>query len=121
LIACANVTNLLLARGVSRRRDIGIRLAVGARPYRIARMLVLEAVVLAGLGAIAAVLLALWGAPLVQSYFLPGAVAGQSVLDFRELAMMAGVALAAAILSVTLPTWRATRPSLATSLTSGPR
>ncbi|HKV72567.1 MAG TPA: FtsX-like permease family protein [Gemmatimonadales bacterium] len=120
LIACANVTNLLLARGVSRRRDIGIRLAVGARPYRIARMLVLEAVVLAGLGAIAAMLLALWGAPVVQAYFLPNAT-GSSVLDLRGVLTMSGVALCAALLSVSVPAWRATRPSLAMSLTSGPR
>src|SRR6185437_1481485 len=91
-----------------------------ARPYRIARMLLVEAIVLAAFGTVAAVLLASWGAPVVQAYFLPDATAG-SVLDLRELATMSSVALVAAILSVSIPVWRATRPSLAMSLGSGAR
>ena len=121
LIACVNVTNLLLARGVARGREIGIRLAVGARPYRVVRLLLVEAITLAAIGTTAALFLALWGGPLVQAFFLPGALPGHSILDWRSLAAMVGVAIVAAFASTVMPAWRATRPELAMSLWAGAR
>ena len=104
VIACANVANLLLARGAGRRREIAIRLALGAGRGRIARQLITESLVLAAAGGVLGVGLARAAVALVAR--LAGSVIprlGEAGLDLRILLFALAVTLLAGILSGAAP------------------
>jgi predicted permease len=106
LIACANVANLLLARGATRQREIAIRMAVGGGRGRLIRQLLTESLLLSGIGAMFGILFAEWSARLLVR-FLDAPL--DLTLDARILAFTAGVAVLTGLLFGIAPAWRGTR------------
>ncbi|MEX0893208.1 MAG: ADOP family duplicated permease [Gemmatimonadota bacterium] len=106
IIACANVANLLLARGMTRRRETAVRLSLGATRGRVARQHLAESLVLAALGGAAGVALAFLGLALTRQFPLP---AGAGRLDGRVLAFTATLSLATGLLFGLAPALRAGR------------
>jgi putative ABC transport system permease protein len=110
LVACANVANMLLARSVSRRRELAIRTAIGAGPWRILRQLLTESVLLAAGGGLAGVLLAGWLVRMVLALAPAGFIGIQQVaIDRQVLLFTAGVAVATGLLFGLAPARRGFR------------
>jgi putative ABC transport system permease protein len=122
LIACANVTNLLLARATGRQREVAIRVALGAGRFRLARQFLVEAVVLYGLGAAGALALSAWGLEAVQA-LNPGNVPrlGEASLDARVLTVTVLISLGTAILFSLAPALHAARSDGGEALKAGGR
>ena len=121
--ACANVANLLLARGTARRREVGLRLALGATRRRIVRQLFAEAAVLAATGALLGVALAWWSrAPLLALRpFGYAALVLDLPMDTRVLGFTVLVAVITALLFGLAPAISTTRVDLNAQLQSGSR
>jgi putative ABC transport system permease protein len=113
LIGCANVANLLLARGTTRGREIAIRTAMGGSRGSIVRQLLTESLVLAAVGGLLGLVLAVWGtsalSQLAASY-LPRA--GEIGIDRAVLAFTAGLIVLTGIGFGLLPALQASRPDL---------
>ena len=118
LIACTNVANTLLARGVARRREIAVRLAIGAGRGKIVRQLLTESVLLALIGGAAGLLVARWAMDglLALMPTMPLPVRLELGLDLPVLLFTLAVSLATGVLFGLFPAWQATRPQLISAL-----
>jgi predicted permease len=121
LIACANVANLQLARGMARRREIAVRIALGIDRARLIRQLIAETVLLALGAGIAAVLVTIWGGGILRRTILTSEAAATQPLDIRLVAYTAVAAIVAGILSGLIPAVQASSPELADTLRGGSR
>jgi predicted permease len=120
LLACTNVASLLLTRALARRREITMRLALGASRGRILAQLLTEVLVVALLAESFGLLLAVWGKNLLL-IVRPSASDIDLTLDARAFALVTLVAAASAILSGLAPALHATRLNLADSLKAAAR
>jgi predicted permease len=122
LIACANVANLLLARGAARQKEFAMRLAIGAGRARLIRQLLTESLLLAALGTVAGIFLAYW-ADILLLRMVSGGATPQAVQlnlqpDARVLGFTLGVTVLTAILFGLIPSLYVTRLNLSPVLKS---
>ena len=122
LIACANVANLLLARATTREREIGIRAALGAGRWRIARQLLVESALLSAIGTALAVVLAWWAINVLRTAMPEGVPRVSSIaLDLRVMGATAMLSVVTGMLFGIVPSLQLSRPDLANALKEGTR
>jgi predicted permease len=122
LIACANVANLVLARGTTRHTEIAVRAALGASQGRLLKQMTVESLVLAAAGAVAGVLLASWGIDIIKQ-FAPAGIprVDEIALDLPTFLFALALVAATAALFGLGPALQLTRVPLIVSLREGSR
>ncbi len=122
LIACANIANLMLSRASSRRKEVGIRSALGATRFRLIRQMLTESVLLSLLGGMLGLALSFWGtkafATLVPQWFPQ---AHEITIDVRVLAFTLAISILTGIMFGLAPALRASKVELTDSLKEGGR
>jgi predicted permease len=125
VIACSNVASLLLVRGSTRRKEIAVRIAVGANRLRLVRQLLTESAVLSAAGAAGGILLTIWLLRLFSTYRIP--IPGPYVpyvefgVDWSVVTFTAVISGLAGLLFGIVPAWRASRVDVMSSLKAGTR
>jgi len=122
LVASLNIANMMLARGAARRREIAIRLSLGARRGSILGQLVVEGLLLALIGGAGGLLVAAWSTTVLArslALLAPFDLAVSAVPDARVLAATAGFCLLSTLLFALGPAWNLSRPDVAADLKAG--
>jgi predicted permease len=123
VLVIANLANLQIARALTRSREMAVRLAVGAGRWRLVRQLLVESLLLAGVGGAAGLLAAAWGLRLIH-FFLPSThlpITLELRLDVALVAGTAGLAMLAGVLFGLVPAWQAAGTSLAAAMNAAAR
>jgi macrolide transport system ATP-binding/permease protein len=123
LIACANIANLLLVRGMGRKAEMSLRTALGATRRRVIQQLLTESVLLSGFGGIAGLAVAYAGARMLLVLAFPGAqsVPIQASPSMAVMGFACGLSLVTGVLFGVAPAWIAARTEPAEALRSGTR
>jgi predicted permease len=110
-IACANIANLLLARAAARRREIAVRLSIGAGRFRVVRQLLTESVLLSALGGMLGIGVALWGIRALTLLLANGQenFTLRAELNWHVLAVVAGISVLTGLLYGMAPAFQAIR------------
>ncbi len=122
LIGCANIANLLLARGLARGREVAVRTALGASRGRLVRQMLVESLVLALAGSVLGLLLAHWGLDLLRTALAATpANMERAIVDWRVLAFVAAVTVLSTLFFGLLPALQTVRPDVNQALRDGSR
>ncbi len=122
LIACANVANLLLARGAARQHELAIRAALGATRAQILRQLLTESLLLGVIGGLASLLVAQWGVALLQALSPAEAIAAGSLqLNYPVLGFTGAITILTALACGWAFAWEGSRHDVQRSLVEGGR
>jgi len=105
VLTCANVSGLLLVRGLGRQREIGVRLALGARRWRICMLIGVEALVLSAFGALLALAFAYWGIPGAAHMLAPGQIFTGLGLDWALIGLLGALVMLMAVGCSFFPAW----------------
>src|SRR5437773_10679569 len=120
-IACANIANLLLARAAARRREMAVRLSLGAGRFRVVRQLLTESVMLASLGGALGVLFAIWAVRSLTLLFSHGQenFTLHAELNWNVLGVTAALSVVCGLLFGLAPAIQSTRPDVMPALKNG--